>query len=41
MRFTTELVSVVREAEVLFIGVGTPPAEDGAADLSNVADVAR
>lgn len=31
---------MVRESEVLFTAAGTPPAEDGAADLSSVADVA-
>lgn len=41
LRFTTELAPVVREVDALFIAVGTPPGEDGAADLSNVADVAR
>ena len=39
--FTTELAAVARWAEVLFVAVGTPPREDGSADLSSVADVAR
>jgi UDPglucose 6-dehydrogenase len=36
-----ELPGFVREADVVFIAVSTPPGEDGSADLSNVADVAR
>jgi len=39
--FTTEIDWVAREADVLFIAVGTPPDENGSADLSNVAEVAR
>jgi len=35
------LFEVVREADVLFVAVGTPQGGDGSADLSNVADVAR
>ena len=41
LRFTTELVPVVHEANVLFIAVNTPQGEDGSADLSIVAEVAR
>jgi UDPglucose 6-dehydrogenase len=41
LHFTTELTSVMREADVVFIAVDTPQGEDGAADLSNVASVAR
>jgi UDPglucose 6-dehydrogenase len=41
LRFSTELSGAVDEAEVLFIAVDTPQGEDGSADLSNVADVAR
>jgi UDPglucose 6-dehydrogenase len=41
LHFTTELTSVTREADVIFIAVDTPQGEDGAADLSNVAAVAR
>jgi UDPglucose 6-dehydrogenase len=36
-----QLDSVVRGADVLFVAVGTPQGDDGSADLSNVADVAR
>ncbi len=41
LRFTTDIPSVARESEVVFIAVGTPPDEDGSADLSHVLDVAR
>ncbi len=41
LRFTTELAPVVREADVVFIAVGTPQDEDGSADLSHVAAAAR
>lgn len=40
LRFATELASVAHRVDVLFIAVSTPPGQDGAADLSNVADVA-
>ncbi len=35
------LAELVREADVLFIAVDTPQGEDGSADLSSVAEVAR
>jgi UDPglucose 6-dehydrogenase len=35
------LPELVREADAIFIAVDTPQAEDGSADLSNVASVAR
>jgi UDPglucose 6-dehydrogenase len=41
LRFTAELAPMVRSADIVFIAVSTPPEEDGSADLSNVADVAR
>ena len=41
LRFVTELDGVVREADAIFIAVDTPQGEDGSADLSNVAAVAR
>ena len=41
LRFTTDLDQAVREAEVIFIAVGTPQDEDGSADLTHVLDVAR
>jgi UDPglucose 6-dehydrogenase len=34
--FTTDLDSAVKQAEVVFIAVGTPPGEDGSTDLSYV-----
>ncbi|MDR2936563.1 MAG: UDP-glucose/GDP-mannose dehydrogenase family protein [Rikenellaceae bacterium] len=39
--FETELAAVVREVEVVFSAVGTPPGDDGAADLRQVLEVAR
>ncbi|MEY3211041.1 MAG: hypothetical protein RIT28_1522, partial [Pseudomonadota bacterium] len=41
LEFTTDGVASVRRAEVVYIAVGTPPAEDGSADLSGVFAVAR
>ena len=41
LRFTTDVGEAVREAYVIFIAVGTPPDEDGSADLQHVLDVAR
>ena len=40
LRFTTDLAEAVAHAEVLFIAVGTPQAEDGSADLSQVLSAA-
>jgi UDPglucose 6-dehydrogenase len=40
LRFSTDLPAAVRAAGVVFIAVGTPPNEDGSADLSHVLDVA-
>ncbi len=39
--FTTDLVDAVKKAKVCFIAVGTPPGEDGSADLSHVLAVAE
>lgn len=39
--FTTSLSEVIDDVEVVFIAVGTPPDEDGSADLRYVLDVAR
>lgn len=39
--FTTDLVSVLDKVEVVFSAVGTPPGEDGSADLHYVLEVAR
>lgn len=41
LEFTTDGVTSVRKAEVVYIAVGTPPAADGSADLSGVFAVAR
>ena len=41
LSFTTDLASVVNDSDVIFSAVGTPPDEDGSADLQYVLDVAR
>jgi len=41
LAFTTEMTSAVRASEIVFIAVGTPQGEDGAADLQHVLAVAR
>ena len=41
LTFTTDLGAAVRGAKVIFIAVGTPPGEDGSADLQHVLGVAR
>ena len=38
--FTTDIGDAVRHGDVVFIAVGTPPGEDGSADLQHVLDVA-
>jgi len=40
LEFTTSLAQAIDFADVLFIAVGTPPGEDGSADLSHVLSVA-
>jgi UDPglucose 6-dehydrogenase len=40
LRFTTDLGSAIETSEVVFIAVGTPPDEDGSADLQHVLAVA-
>jgi len=40
LRFTTDVGGAVATADVVFIAVGTPPDEDGSADLSHVLAVA-
>lgn len=40
LEFTSSIEQAVAHAEVLFIAVGTPPGEDGSADLSHVLAVA-
>ena len=39
--FTTSLSEAVEQSEVFFIAVGTPPGEDGSADLRYVLEVAK
>lgn len=39
--FTTDLASCLDDAEIVFSAVGTPPDEDGSADLKYVLEVAR
>ena len=41
LSFTTDIAGAVASADVVFIAVGTPPDEDGSADLRHVLDVAR
>ncbi|MEX0891855.1 MAG: UDP-glucose/GDP-mannose dehydrogenase family protein [Gemmatimonadota bacterium] len=41
LRFTLDVPGAVRDAEVIFIAVGTPPGEDGSADLQHVLAVAK
>ena len=40
LSFTQDLTAAVRASEAIFIAVGTPPTEDGEADLSYVEQVA-
>jgi len=40
LRFTTDVGECVRGSDIIFIAVGTPPGEDGSADLKHVLDVA-
>jgi len=40
LRFTTDIAEAVRHGKVIFIAVGTPPGEDGSADLKHVLAVA-
>ena len=41
LNFTTDFTSVIDDVEVVFSAVGTPPDEDGSADLQYVLAVAR
>lgn len=41
LHFTTDLTTVLDEVEIVFSAVGTPPDEDGSADLQYVLAVAR
>lgn len=41
LQFSTNLAEAIQGSEVVFIAVGTPPGEDGSADLSYVLAVAK
>ncbi len=41
LKFTTDAASAIKHGEVIFIAVGTPPDEDGSADLRYVLAVAQ
>ena len=41
LTFTTSLASIAKDVDVVFSAVGTPPDEDGSADLQYVIDVAK
>lgn len=41
LKFTTDLASIVNDQEIIFTAVGTPPDEDGSADLTYVLQVAK
>lgn len=41
LKFTTDLSTVLDDVEIVFSAVGTPPDEDGSADLKYVLEVAR
>lgn len=41
LHFSTDLAESIKDAEVAFIAVGTPPGEDGSADLKYVLQVAK
>jgi UDPglucose 6-dehydrogenase len=41
LTFTTDIGAAIRSSRVIFIAVGTPPGEDGSADLKHVLAVAR
>ncbi|RMF60099.1 MAG: UDP-glucose/GDP-mannose dehydrogenase family protein, partial [Calditrichaeota bacterium] len=41
LSFTIDIKTAVEKSDIIFIAVGTPPGEDGSADLTHVLDVAR
>jgi UDPglucose 6-dehydrogenase len=41
LTFTTDLVSAIENAEIIFLALPTPPGEDGSADLSYILGVAK
>ncbi len=41
LSFTSDMASSVKNADIIFIAVGTPPGQDGSCDLKYVIDAAR
>ncbi len=41
LSFSTDIKSTVHNSDIIFIAVGTPPDEDGSADLTHVLEVAK
>jgi UDPglucose 6-dehydrogenase len=41
LRFTSNLADALKDRQIVFVAVGTPPNEDGSADLSHVLAVAK
>ena len=41
LRFATDLTQCIDQVDIVFSAVGTPPDEDGSADLQYVLEVAR
>ncbi|MXV51316.1 nucleotide sugar dehydrogenase [Pedobacter sp. HMF7647] len=41
LRFTTDLADAIKDAEIIFLALPTPPGEDGSADLSYVLGAAK
>jgi len=41
LHFTTDLETAIKDAEIIFLALPTPPGEDGSADLSYIMGVAR
>jgi UDPglucose 6-dehydrogenase len=41
LTFTTDMSASVKRSDIIFIAVGTPPGEDGSADLKYVLDASR
>ncbi len=41
IHFSSDLAATIQAADVIFVCVGTPPTEEGAADMSQIEEVAR
>ena len=41
LKFTTNLAEAIKDAEIIFLALPTPPGEDGSADLSYILGVAK